>query len=216
MSTPWLDIARGEIGVSETPGPRATARIVEYFRAAGSDVKSDETAWCSAFMCWALEKAGLPSTNNLAARSWLKYGKPATCKVGAIAILPRGNSPWQGHVTLVDEVLPNGRFVGLGGNQKNKVCRSTYRVSNAIGFRWPNTVKNSGTIRASGVGGIATFMTAIAETTQEALPVAQDASTYIDWFKYVCIGLAIASFGVVIYRRLNKMKAPEAIEEGEE
>ncbi len=76
----WLTIARGELGVKEKAGKEANPRIIEYFEAAGSNVSSDEVAWCSAFMCWVMEQAGYPSTNNAAARSWLKYGKATAPK----------------------------------------------------------------------------------------------------------------------------------------
>ena len=44
MEPDWMKIARGELGTHETAGNKATPRIVEYFKAAGSPVVSDEIA----------------------------------------------------------------------------------------------------------------------------------------------------------------------------
>lgn len=198
-----LDIARAEIGVTETAGPKATKRIVDYFAAAGSDVKSDEVAWCSAFMCWVLEKAGYASTNNLSARSWLKYGKPSECKPGAIAILPRGNK-WQGHVTMVEEILPGGYFFGIGGNQANSVSRARFKIKDALAFRWPNTVGNSGTIKGAGAAGLGLIGTGyvavkpLVDQAQESFPT----STYVAIAALVVGAIGV---GIVIYRRWKKL-----------
>lgn len=94
----WVDIARNELGVSEVAGKVARPRILEYFAAAGhAEVKSDETAWCSAFVNFCMEQAGIKGTMSLAARSWLRWGKEVKAQPGAVGVWPRGKSAWQGH-----------------------------------------------------------------------------------------------------------------------
>jgi uncharacterized protein (TIGR02594 family) len=205
MEPKWLNIARGELGVKEKAGKEANPRIVEYFEAAGSNVSSDEVPWCSAFACWVMEQAGYPSTNNAAARSWLKYGKPTPPKPGAIAIFPRGTG-WQGHVAIVEKVIGNQVTV-IGGNQGNAVTRRNMHIKSALGFRWPSTVRNSNTMAAGMTGGISTVLGFAGDMAQEALPLAQEATDWIDVAKYACFGLGIVMFIVIMWRRYQKMKA---------
>jgi uncharacterized protein (TIGR02594 family) len=208
MEPKWLTIARGELGVTEASGKASNERILEYFEAAGSDVKNDATAWCSAYACWVMEQAGYPSTNNLAARSWLKYGKQTTPKPGAILVFSRGNNAWQGHVGFyVGETATHYRV--LGGNQGNKVSIATYPKARLLSARWPNTVRNSNTMAAGMVGTGGTALGFIGDAVQEAMPLAQEASDYIDYAKYACFALGIAMFIVIMWRRYQKMKAPK-------
>lgn len=202
----WLTIARGELGVTEVSGKASNDRIVEYYEAAGSDVTDDAVAWCSAFACWVMEQAGYPSTNNLSARSWLKYGKQTTPKLGSILVFTRGANAWQGHVGFyVGETATHYRV--LAGNQGNKVSIANIPKSKLISARWPNTVGNSNTMAAGMVGTGGTALGFIGDTVQQAMPLAQEASDYIDIAKYVCFGLGIAMFIVIMWRRYQKMKA---------
>ncbi len=55
----WMEIAKGELGVKEIPGPANNKRIVEYHRTT-IGTYPDETPWCASFTCWCMEQAGLP------------------------------------------------------------------------------------------------------------------------------------------------------------
>lgn len=217
---PWLAIAQGEVGVKETPGPEHNPRIVEYFRESGhSGIKDDETPWCSAFMNWVFAKAGIVGTGSLAARSWLKWGKPLSKpKPGAVVVFWRGNPRgWQGHVGLY-----LGEYAGyisvLGGNQGDSVKISKYPRSNLLGYRWPTTMGNSRTVKAQTVVGVATAgvagaemaesnppadsgLAAVQDSIGEALPVLQGMSIYMPWVKYVLMGVVLVSVGLTIYFR---------------
>lgn len=139
----WLELARGQVGVKEIPGNKHNPTVVQYFaEASHAEIRDDETPWCAAFVGAMLHRAGIKPSGSLMARSYLRYGdelkKPI---VGAIAIFPRAGSPGSGHVTFVDDVSEDGKtFSGLGGNQRNSVCRVTYRTSEALGFRYPSNV----------------------------------------------------------------------------
>src|SRR6476659_8958907 len=142
----YIDIARAELGVSEQAGKVARPRILEYFAAAGHpEVKSDEAAWCSAFVNFCMEEAGIRGTMSLAARSWLRWGRECKPKRGAVGVWPRGSNQWQGHVAIVEEVLGGGKVRCIGGNQGNSVSERVFDASKALGFREPVTLGNSRT-----------------------------------------------------------------------
>lgn len=211
MKAPWLDRMVSVLGTKEVPGPKANPLIVEMFAAAGSDIKSDEEAWCAAAMCWALEKEGYPSTNSLAARSYLRYGKRCKPQPGAIAIFPRGDSTWQGHVTIVRKVLGD-TVLCVGGNQGNAVSEKPFKIAKALDFRWPNTVRNSGTLKAAGVAGLG-ILGAAYEPAKDLLYEAQGAFPTSKIVIIASLIVAAIGIGLVVSRRLGKMKAPGAIEE---
>lgn len=142
----WLEIARGELGTNEVRGARDNARVVEYHQTTTLRATDDETSWCSSFVNWTMEQAGIRGTDSAAARSWLNWGESvpinsASVRPGDVIVFPRGNNPAQGHVAIVDEVLANGRVRVVGGNQSNGegqpdgVTESVRTLSSAIGVR---------------------------------------------------------------------------------
>lgn len=133
----WLKIARNEIGQKEVVGKKSNPRIVQYHQATTLKATDDETAWCSAFVCWCLELAGEKSTKSAAARSYLKWGKAIKdFPVGAVVVLQRGTSTWQGHVGFI--VGSDKDTVSLlGGNQSSSVNIQKYPKSRILGVRWP-------------------------------------------------------------------------------
>jgi len=201
INAPWLATARAEIGVREKVGPAINPRITEYYNAAGSlRAKDDAVPWCSAFVHWVFAQHGIRGTGSLAARSWLKWGKPSPCTVGALAILPRGTSSWQGHVTFVTRVMGD-RFMGLGGNQRDAVCELPYKVGTALGFRVPTTMVRSNTARSAMAGGAATLMGVVASSAEDIGFVADSMSTYLDWLQYVSAAAALVGVCATIWFR---------------
>jgi uncharacterized protein (TIGR02594 family) len=145
-----LAIARAEIGTHEIPGSRNNPRILEYHQATTLRARDDETSWCSSFVNWTMQQAGVQGTHSAAARSWLSWGQAvprdaAHVKPGDVIVFPRGNNPAQGHVAIVSEVLDGGRVRVVGGNQRGEtladgsrpdaVTESVRRLSDAIGVR---------------------------------------------------------------------------------
>jgi hypothetical protein len=52
---PWLKRAFADLGLQELPGAAAKPRIVEMYRKSGHpEIKSDEVAWCSAAILYAI------------------------------------------------------------------------------------------------------------------------------------------------------------------
>jgi uncharacterized protein (TIGR02594 family) len=133
---PWLPIARGEIGVREIAGPEDNPRIQEYHASTSLKATDDETPWCSAFVNWCLQQAGLEGTGSAMARSWLDWGQKVTePQPGDVAVFARGTGN-QGHVGFC-----LGRSGGsvklLGGNQNDEVNVAWQNASRLLGYRRP-------------------------------------------------------------------------------
>lgn len=76
--------------------------IVKYLQSTslGRDMSRDEeTAWCSSFANWCIEKSGYPGTGNALAESWRKWGEKIDepC-YGAITVTTRASNPVKYHV----------------------------------------------------------------------------------------------------------------------
>lgn len=134
---PWMQVARGELGVAETPGPRHTNRILEYHATTTLRATSDEIAWCSSFVNWVFVQAGILGTSSAAARSWLDWGCEINApREGCVAVLSRGLNPASGHVGFYVG-SDGGRVRLLGGNQGNAVSIASFPASRVLGYRLP-------------------------------------------------------------------------------
>jgi uncharacterized protein (TIGR02594 family) len=139
----WIEIAQGELGVRDFPGPKYEPRVTEYLASTGLQANDDETSWCSAFVNWCVEQSGLQGTKDAAARSWLKWGRRITApEPGCVVVLWR-DSPesWKGHVGFFAG-LDHGRLRLLGGNQGggvdwDEVCYSLFPRERLLGYRLP-------------------------------------------------------------------------------
>ena len=134
-----FEIAKGHLGLKEMPGVNASPIIAGMFAKSGHpEVKSDETAWCAAFVGACLFDAGIKGTNSLAARSYEKWGTPVDPKdaqPGDIVIFWRGKPDgWQGHVGFYAGETDKTINV-LGGNQGNAVTYAAYPKSRLLGVR---------------------------------------------------------------------------------
>jgi uncharacterized protein (TIGR02594 family) len=133
-----LTIARGQLGVRETPGRQSTPRIIDYLKTTTIDAKAhnDSTAWCSAFANWVVTQGGLRGTNSAAAVSWRHWGENAHGPAfGAIAVIDHRNG--RGHVGFVAGVTTSGRVILLGGNQRDAVRYSVFGTSKIVSYRVP-------------------------------------------------------------------------------
>lgn len=135
---PWMPVALAEEGVKEFPGDADNPRIVEYLQSTTLPAplsSQDETAWCSAFANWCVERSGYEGTDSAWARSWLKWGKRLVKpRRGCVAVLTRGTD--SGHVGFwVGETKTTVRL--LGGNQGDEVCISEYEKDRLLGYRVP-------------------------------------------------------------------------------
>jgi uncharacterized protein (TIGR02594 family) len=136
--TPWITIAKRELGVVEIEGPKSNKRIEEYLKTVGLNEK-DDTPWCAAFTAWCLSKAGYeikPATAM--ARSFIKVGYPMDKpEYGCIVVFWRNHpSIASGHVGFYLAETDKDVLV-LGGNQNNQVCEKYYPKSQILAYRWP-------------------------------------------------------------------------------
>jgi uncharacterized protein (TIGR02594 family) len=132
---PWMQIAIAEIGVKEFNGDADNPRIVEYLSSTNLSkamASQDETAWCSAFTNWCLEKAGYAGTDSAWARNWLNWGRELkTPRRGCIVVFSRGNG---GHVGFYMGKSGSNIRV-LGGNQGDTVSIASYPAARVLGYR---------------------------------------------------------------------------------
>lgn len=127
-----------EIGEQEVQGQQNNPKIIEYHKMTTLAAKDDETPWCSAFVCWCLEKAGIRSTRSAAARSYLKWGQEAKEPYeGCIVVLSRGKPP-QAHVGFFVQ-MRGDEIIVLGGNQGNRVSFQAFHKSRILSFREPSS-----------------------------------------------------------------------------
>ena len=134
----WYALAQKEIGTREVLGKAASPRVLDYYRLTGAGwVKDDAVPWCAAFANAMLALAGLTGTKNLAARSFLSWGrKVGKPYKGCIVIFKRGKSAWQGHVGFVERVSAASVWC-LGGNQGDAVNVRKFPRAKVLGFREP-------------------------------------------------------------------------------
>ena len=138
MSTvTWLNVAWRYLGVGEIPGPADSPAVEAFHDSVDASDAGDDVAWCSAFVNYCMEQAGLPGTDSRAARSWLDWGISVDPPLyGCVCVLWRGSpSSWKGHVGFwIDEI--GDEVVMLGGNQGNQVSVRRYPKSRVLGYRW--------------------------------------------------------------------------------
>ena len=134
----WLHKAHSYRGLEEIVGNKHNDKILRFWERCGLPFRDDETPWCAGFVGGVLEECQIKSTRSGLARSYLKWGVPTTCRVGAIVVFWRGKkNSYTGHVGFVASPAQGGYVSTLGGNQGNKVCVKKYLESRVIGYRWP-------------------------------------------------------------------------------
>ncbi|MCD2179403.1 TIGR02594 family protein [Rhizobium sp. C1] len=135
--TPY-EVAKAELaqGVAEVPGPGDNPRIVLYHRSTDhTDGTADSVAWCSSFVNYCVEQAGMEGTDSQSARSWENWGQDVTRtpQEGDIAVFARGPLP-EGHGHVGFFVEDQGTQIKLlGGNQGDRVCYSSYPKGGMVG-----------------------------------------------------------------------------------
>ncbi|MFL6626523.1 MAG: TIGR02594 family protein [Vitreoscilla sp.] len=138
--TPWLRVARAEMGVRAHPPGSSNPRIGEYHAGTNAAGYDDKASWCSSFVHWTLAGVGIRGTGSALARSWLDWGAALDePRPGCIVVLWRDDpSSWKGHVGFfLRDDGPD--VVLLGGNQLGAVCEQHHPRANVLGYRWPAT-----------------------------------------------------------------------------
>ncbi len=138
--TPY-EMALAYLGEREGAAALDNPVILEMYASVGHpEVRSDDVAWCAAFVGHCIELVGLQSTRSLAARSYLDWGvevEPDDAREGDIVVFWRGSrSSWQGHVAFFIRRLGNQIEV-LGGNQGDAVSIARYPAARLLAIRRP-------------------------------------------------------------------------------
>lgn len=132
-----LEIAEGLIGAKA--GEHKELLQTVFGRIAGQTVDPQKTPWCAALVNGVLGQAGLPGSNSLLARSFLKVGADASAdpQKGDIVVLSRGApNSGLGHVGFyVGPGDTPGTIKILGGNQGGKVSVAEYSSERVLGYR---------------------------------------------------------------------------------
>ena len=112
-----LQVAETYLGLTEIPGDEHDPIVLGMLQSVKQHVGNDEVAWCSAFIHACCRPLGLPVTNSLRARSWLRLGTAidlANAQPGFdLVILRRNGSTLDPNVINVDGHV--GWFVALDG-----------------------------------------------------------------------------------------------------
>ena len=139
--SPWMTVARAEMGVAQYTAGHSNPRITEYHADTNIRGYDDKASWCSSFVNWCLAQAGIAGTNSALARSWLDWGEALGSPVlGCIAVLYRDDpSSWKGHVGFYLRHDESHVYL-LGGNQLEEVREHFYPVDSVLGYRWPQAV----------------------------------------------------------------------------
>ncbi|RJG52497.1 TIGR02594 family protein [Sphingobium terrigena] len=132
-------IAQAELtlDVREVTGPQNNSRIVLYHSSTSGGAAPDETAWCSSFVNYCVEQAGLKGTDSKWARSWHDggWGEAVTDdpRPGDIVVWRRQSASGDGgHVGFFVEKIGSDTIRVLGGNQSNRVRISDYPVKGTL------------------------------------------------------------------------------------
>lgn len=138
---PWLDTAIANIGIAEGPGDKVDNPVVlAMAKTCGGNIAKtyvhDSIPWCKMFVEYCLAKNGLHGNDTLWALDSAKIGtKLSGAAFGAIACKKRTGG---GHTFIIGGKDKNGKLVGIGGNQKDRVSRATFDPAEIVSFNWPN------------------------------------------------------------------------------
>jgi uncharacterized protein (TIGR02594 family) len=132
-SARWLAAAEAEIGTGEAEGTADNPRIVAFHASTDGGAEPDSVPWCSSFVNFCVQQAGLEGTRSKAARSWIEWGRASEFVPGAVVVLKRGAPP-KGHVGFFVGT-ENGRILLLGGNQGNRVGIASFDPSIVLACR---------------------------------------------------------------------------------
>jgi len=138
----WVERARRNLGVKETPGPVSTASILKYRIMGKCLLKGDDgdVPWCAIFCNAMLEAVGIKGTRSAMARSFSRWGQDCTVTkipLGAVVVLSSTRGPASGHVGFAVALSPTHVWL-LGGNQGDAVSVAPFKRSRIVAVRWPD------------------------------------------------------------------------------
>lgn len=181
------DAAHAYLGLKEYPGAKHNPQVIDDFATVGHGwVQDDETPWCAAFAGARLAECGIKGTGKLNARSYETWGEGVAfddVERGDVCVFWRKdkNGPY-GHVAFFDHYNPDDNTIHvLGGNQGNAVSVAKYPYARLIALRRatpdvpqkPKKMRESSTIKATTVAGVASAGTGIMAAMSDMDPTVQ-------------------------------------------
>jgi uncharacterized protein (TIGR02594 family) len=110
-------------------GPARVLPVAQRYR--GTNPTGERRPWCAIFANMVLARTGYRGTGSAAARSFARYGAPASGPApGVIAV-------WPHHVGFVVGSIGPGRIRVVSGNHNHRVEESTYATRGVMAFRYP-------------------------------------------------------------------------------
>lgn len=204
-NAPWMAIAEKYLGVAEIDGARDNPVIIKFYASAGHpEIKDEDVAWCSAFANAVMYESGRKGTQNLMARSWLRWTEGDTVSVpryGDIAVFKRGSDPVYGHVAFFERWDDDYVYV-LGGNQSDAVTHTKISRDKLLGFRRPKARTSEPAMPKMTQVEPKKVKVEISDIVVATAPVAavKDQSPYIVFLVFIlCLGAA----GYLIWKRKN-------------
>lgn len=141
---PWVQEAAKHVGQQEVPGPGFNPWIKNmWLELKGgawywNHYKQDDTRlpWCGGFMAYVFKQCGTDYPQKYAsAKAWLEWGTRLHEPIfGSICIFGRDGG---GHVGIIVGLDKRGRYMILGGNQRDGVNVMPIDPSRFIGAVWP-------------------------------------------------------------------------------
>ena len=137
----WIELAWGDLGVAETPGPATPPASRATTPTSATPVGDDETAWCAAFLGACLERCRRRQHPLADGALLSRLGRAANePRYGAIAVLSRSADPALGHV---------GFLVGETADRRHPARRQpgqavtveAFPRTRLLGLRWPPTLR---------------------------------------------------------------------------
>jgi CHAP domain len=133
-----VDIARREVGVSESPsGSNESPRIAEYRSATAG--APGPGPWCAYFVSWVAHEAGVPLGTQGEGFGSVDAVWAWASEAGRAVPAHDGGGPrpgylilWDEHIGLVEKVLPDGRIQTIEGNSSDHVARRVYSAGEPI------------------------------------------------------------------------------------
>lgn len=150
---PWMEIANGELGVSEEKNPD---RVKLYHKTSNGQDMSATVAWCASFVGYCLDKVNIRGSRSAMARSYVNYGtKLSTDDIpfGAIIVLQGTRGPSSGHVVFCtkdkgDKVEVIGGNQTMNGGTKydtgGMVTKTTFSKSKIVAVCFPTNANKKG------------------------------------------------------------------------
>ena len=115
--------------------------VAEHYR--GTNPTGRARAWCAVFANMILTRTGYRGTGSAAARSFARYGRPASGPApGVIAV-------WPHHVGFVVGAVAPGRIRVISGNHNHRVEESTYATRGVMAFRYPDRSRGMAGVRVA-------------------------------------------------------------------